>query len=177
VRKIISKNLSQTVANTTNLLIFASSKSHTTKAHTMIIEKNYSGSLDLQGTQITALPEGLTVGGWLYLQGTQITALPEGLTVGGSLYLQDTQITALPEGLTVGGSLDLQGTQITGCQYRCGKENRTIIAYTHPSKGRVVSLGCFVGTEEEAEFAVREKYGTTTEGDEYIEKIKAAFAF
>jgi len=28
----------------------------------MIIEKNYSGSLDLQGTQITALPEGLTVG-------------------------------------------------------------------------------------------------------------------
>jgi len=217
VRKIISKNLSQTVANTTNLLIFASSKSHTTKAHTMIIEKNYSGwldlrgtqitalpegltvggsldlqgtqitalpegltvggSLDLQGTQITALPEGLTVGGWLDLRGTQITALPEGLTVGGSLYLQDTQITALPEGLTVGGSLYLQDTKITGCQYRCGKEERTIIAYTHPSKGRVVSLGCFVGTEEEAEFAVREKYGTTTEADEYIEKIKAAFAF
>jgi len=50
------------IVNTTNPLIFASSKSHTTKAHTMIIEKNYSGSLDLQGTQITALPEGLTVG-------------------------------------------------------------------------------------------------------------------
>lgn len=32
---------------------------------------NY-GNLDLYGTQITALPEGLTVGGWLDLRGTQI---------------------------------------------------------------------------------------------------------
>jgi hypothetical protein len=59
------------------------------------------GSLDLQGTQITALPDGLHVGGSLYLQGTQITALPDGLRVGGSLDLQGTQITALPDGLRV----------------------------------------------------------------------------
>ena len=53
-------------------------------------------------------------GGHLDLRGTQITALPEGLTVGGSLDLENcTQITALPEGLTVGGYLDLRGTQIT----------------------------------------------------------------
>ena len=32
-------------------------------------------------------------GGSLYLSGTQITALPDNLTVGGSLYLSDTQIT------------------------------------------------------------------------------------
>lgn len=32
-------------------------------------------------------------GGWLDLRGTQITTLPEGLTVGGSLYLSGTQIT------------------------------------------------------------------------------------
>ena len=52
------------------------------------------GSLDLRDTQITALPEGLTVGGSLDLENcTQITALPEGLTVGGSLYLRGTQIT------------------------------------------------------------------------------------
>ena len=72
------------------------------------------GSLDLRDTQITALPEGLTVGGYLDLENcTQITALPEGLTVGGYLDLRGTQITALPEGLTVGGYLDLRGTQIT----------------------------------------------------------------
>ncbi len=75
-------------------------------------------TLYLSGTQITSLPENLTVGGTLYLSGTQITSLPENLTVGGSLYLRDTQITSLPENLTVGGSLDLSGTQITNKVYK-----------------------------------------------------------
>ena len=35
--------------------------------------KRNGGWLDLSGTQITTLPEGLTVGGWLDLSGTQIT--------------------------------------------------------------------------------------------------------
>ena len=77
-----------------------------------MVQEN-GGYLDLRNTQITELPEGLTVGGSLYLSGTQITELPEGLTVGGSLYLSGTQITELPEGLTVGGWLDLRNTQIT----------------------------------------------------------------
>jgi len=71
------------------------------------------GSLDLSGTGITSLPEGLTVSGSLDLSGTGITSLPEGLTVGGALYLRGTGITSLPEGLTVSGSLDLSGTGIT----------------------------------------------------------------
>ena len=71
------------------------------------------GWLDLRDTGITALPDNLTVGGWLDLSGTKITALPDNLTVGGSLYLSDTGITALPDNLTVGGSLDLRGTEIT----------------------------------------------------------------
>ena len=73
----------------------------------------YGGYLDLSGTQITSLPENLTVGGYLDLRGTQITSLPENLTVGGSLDLRGTQITSLPENLTIGGYLDLRGTQIT----------------------------------------------------------------
>ena len=44
------------------------------------------GGLDLRGTGITALPEGLTVGGGLDLRGTGITALPEGLTVGRKIF-------------------------------------------------------------------------------------------
>ena len=40
-------------------------------------------------------------GGWLYLRGTQITALPDNLTVGGSLDLSGTQITALPAFMTI----------------------------------------------------------------------------
>ena len=35
-----------------------------------------TGSLDLRDTQITALPDNLTVSSSLYLSGTQITALP-----------------------------------------------------------------------------------------------------
>ena len=51
---------------------------------------HYGGSLYLRNTQITALPDNLTVGGYLDLENTQITALPDNLTVGGSLYLQNT---------------------------------------------------------------------------------------
>jgi len=70
------------------------------------------GDLDLGGTQIKELPQGLKVGGYLNLYGTPIKELPQGLTVGGDLYLRYTQIKELPQGLTVGGGLDLIGTQI-----------------------------------------------------------------
>ena len=76
------------------------------------LESEYC-SLDLCGTPVTSLPEGLTVGGSLYLRNTPVTSLPEGLTVGDWLDLCGTPITSLPEGLTVGGSLDLCGTPIT----------------------------------------------------------------
>lgn len=39
----------------------------------------FNGNLDLHGTQITSLPQGLKVGGNLYLQGTQITSTPKHL--------------------------------------------------------------------------------------------------
>jgi len=79
----------------------------------MVATKKYGGSLDLSGTGITSLPEGLSVGESLNLSGTGITSLPEGLSVGGSLDLSGTGITSLPEGLSVGGYLDLSGTGIT----------------------------------------------------------------
>ena len=53
----------------------------------VLMDQN-NGNLDLSGTQITALPDNLTVGGWLDLSGTEITALPDNLTVGGSLYIE-----------------------------------------------------------------------------------------
>ena len=68
------------------------------------------GDLDLGGTQITALPDNLTVQGALYLNGTPITALPDNLTVRGTLYLSGTPITALPDNLKVGGNLWIDST-------------------------------------------------------------------
>jgi hypothetical protein len=52
--------------------------------------------LDLSGTGVTELPEGLSVGGYLDLRGTGVTELPEGLSVGGSLYLSGTGVTKIP---------------------------------------------------------------------------------
>jgi len=73
----------------------------------------FKGYLDLEGTPITELPEGLSVGGGLDLSGTPITELPERLSIGGNLYLSNTSISELPEGLSIGGSLYLFGTAIT----------------------------------------------------------------
>lgn len=72
-----------------------------------------NGNLDLSGTDITVLPNNLTVGGYLELWNTCIKYLPDNLTVGGSLFLNNTRIKSLPDSLTVGDSLDLRGTGIT----------------------------------------------------------------
>ena len=68
------------------------------------------GDLYLSGTQITALPDNLTVQGALYLSGTAITALPDNLTVHRDLYLNGTPITALPDNLKVSGHLWINST-------------------------------------------------------------------
>ena len=39
----------------------------------------------MRNTKIEALPEGFSVGHDLYVDGTDITALPKGLTVGGMI--------------------------------------------------------------------------------------------
>jgi len=72
-----------------------------------------SGNLVLGNSQVTHLPEGLTVRGYLHLQGSQISSLPDKLFVGRHLDLSKTPIASLPEGLYVGSWLDLRQTQIT----------------------------------------------------------------
>ena len=44
------------------------------------------GSLYLENTLITSLPDNLTVGGYLHLSNTQITSLPKSLKVKGEIY-------------------------------------------------------------------------------------------
>ena len=89
----------------------------------LILEKKFSndvryqveGDLYLDGcTDLTALPENLSVGGFLSLDGcTGLTALPENLSVGGFLSLDGcTGLTALPENLSLGGGLS--STHCTG---------------------------------------------------------------
>ena len=71
------------------------------------------GDLDLRGTKVTSLPDGLEVSGYLDLKNTKITSLPAGLKVGKSLFMSFTNITSLPDGLKVGGNLILSHTKIS----------------------------------------------------------------
>ena len=103
-------------------------------------------------------------------------SLPDNLSVGGWLDLSGTAITSLPDNLTVGGSLYLRGTAIAECVQGCGDKNRTIAAYNHATRGRVVSLGCFIGTEEECIEAIKREYSGKSAAD-YIAKVKQAFAY
>ena len=135
----------------------------------------YSGYLNLIGTQITVLPDNLSVGGFLDLSGTQITVLPDNLSVGGSLDLRGTAITQLPEGLTVGGSLHLEGTGIINYPvvYDCGNEKRAI--YLDIKDKRLIRIGCFTGNESEAIHAIKQKYHGE-KADAYTAKVRECFA-
>lgn len=97
-------------------------------------------NLDLEDVSgVDALPDNLTVGGWLDLRGTSITALPDNLTVGCSLYLR-------PE-------------KITNVSYRenCGYSSRTIFAMWTGKEFRIAA-GCFFGSIDQFEQAVDDKY-------------------
>jgi hypothetical protein len=71
-------------------------------------ELEVDGDLDLYGSKIKSLPEGLKVGGHLSLfHSKNIESLPEGLQVGENLYLDHTTIDTLPKGLKVDGDLSI----------------------------------------------------------------------
>lgn len=72
--------------------------------------KYVGGYFGLSYTQITSLPDGLTVEADLDLSDTPIKKLPKGLKVGGDLFIDYTQISSLPEDLQVEGDLTARGT-------------------------------------------------------------------
>jgi hypothetical protein len=63
------------------------------------------GNLNLSGVsgEITALPEGLRITGYLDLSNTNITKLPKDLMVGGFLNIRDTAIETLPADMEIVG--------------------------------------------------------------------------
>ena len=88
-------------------------KDPTLKKITDYVRGGSKGDLDLFGTPIQSLPDGLKVGGSLYLGGTPIQSLPPGLKVGGYLNLKHTPIQSLSPDLEVEGDLFLGGTLIS----------------------------------------------------------------
>jgi len=75
-------------------------------------QTEYDEDLDLGDTNITHLPDNMTVYGYLNLYSTNITKLPDNLRVEYSLFLGHTNITQLSDDLYVGSSLFLRDTNI-----------------------------------------------------------------
>ena len=82
------------------------------------------------------------------MRGTGITSLPDGLTVGGSLDLSGTGITSLPDGLNCNGLYFDPASQLKNhSAYRrnCGKQKR-IIYVVFIKHDFMVAAGCFFGS-------------------------------
>jgi hypothetical protein len=73
---------------------------------------HFKGRLDLCGSHVTCLPDGLVVSGTLDLDFTRMAHLPNELSVGFNLYLEDTLITQLPSDIKVGNSVWLVGSGV-----------------------------------------------------------------
>jgi hypothetical protein len=71
------------------------------------------GYLDLEGSQVTQLPDDLNIIGSLNLMGSQVTQLPEDLSVEYDVWLSDSRIVSLPKGLSIGEDLLLKGSRVT----------------------------------------------------------------
>ncbi|MDQ7104486.1 hypothetical protein REA38_13105, partial [Serratia sp. MF2] len=101
----------------------------------------------------------LSVGGSLDLEGTGITSLPDNLSVGGYLDLRSTGITSLPDNLSVGGSFYLDPQRISNVSYRenCGYSSRTIFAVWMDNTFKIAA-GCFFDTLDAFEEAVDGSY-------------------
>lgn len=111
------------------------------------------------GIELSEADDGeLSVGGYLNLEGTGITQLPDGLSVGGYLYLRGTGITQLPDNFTA-DSVYLDPAKISNVAYRdkCGRTDRTIFA---ARVGDVphIAAGCFWGPLDKFEAAVDDSY-------------------
>lgn len=74
--------------------------------------KRAGGTIRIEGTNVSRLPDGLVKVGGLMAAMSQIEVLPEGFTTKGNVILIGTPISELPAGLVVGGNLFCQNTDL-----------------------------------------------------------------
>lgn len=99
-------------------------------------------------SDVDALPDNLTVGGWLYLSGTSITTLPDHFSC---------------------NSLYLEAERISNIAYRknCGYSSRTIFAAWTGKEFRIAA-GCFFGSIEQFEQAVKVPVEVVNRATSYV---------
>jgi hypothetical protein len=71
------------------------------------------GIVDLTGTLIDELPEGLVVPGSLWIENTDIRHLPSGLRIGNDLRAARSRVQSLASDIVIGRSANFTGTAVT----------------------------------------------------------------
>ena len=158
-------------------------------------KRNFKGDLDLSNTEITKLPDNLSVEGWLDLDyanilslpdnlsvggylsfcGTGITSFPNNLSVGNDLFINNTKITFLPENILVKGDLYLDEVPLTNYPivHKCGIFNRSI--WLIFNNRNLIRIGCFTGTQELAIEIIKKDYKKGQAQQDYIDKVNQCF--
>lgn len=132
------------------------------------------GDLNLSGTMIKELPDGLAVTGDVKLFGARLKTLPNRLEVLGDIDIRLTKIKRLPTDLIVHGEMLFLADEIEGypmVQY-CGFKSRTIYLCTFDKS--LIRIGCFLGTKDEA-IELINKYYDGKDAARYIAKVKKCF--
>jgi hypothetical protein len=79
----------------------------------------FDGTLNLEGSNISSLPNGMTIGGDLILKGIkEFSKLPDNLTVHADLDASDTNISEIPKNLKVDNVFDFSLTPLSEELYR-----------------------------------------------------------
>lgn len=106
-----------------------------------------------------SIPNNVTVAGILRISSFLANQLPENLRAD-VLEIECTSTTHLPESLYVRRSLCINESLIENIAYRehCGAKNRTIFACYINGNKFTVCAGCFLGTLDEFDNEVDQKY-------------------
>ena len=135
------------------------------------------GNLDLSCCDLRGVVLPASVSGNLNLLCCDLRGVVLPASVSNSVDLSGSNLSEATLPTSAGGTFYLIGCKnVPNGVYDCGGKRRTIACYNHPRKGRVVSLGCFIGTEKECIKAIEKAYGYTDAGREYVAKVRLAFA-
>lgn len=95
--------------------------------------------MNADGSQISVLPDDLTVGRYLSISNSPIVELPKNLRVDGSLYANNTGICSLPLSMQVSGDIHIESTLVEELPLGWKHKGKIYIkgapvAYTYKSK-------------------------------------------
>ena len=135
---------------------------------------NNGGSVYL--SSLTTLPNNTIFNnqGNVYLH--SLTKLPDNFVFNNQGYVYLHSLTKLPDTTVFNNQGYVYLGSLTPNAINAGDKKRNIRCWRHKTRGILCSLGCFVGTREQAIEAIKDKYTDINARDAYIAKVDEAFA-